>query len=332
MRTYLITGGSGFIGSNFIHYLFEQYGDKVWVINLDALSYCGNNDNLRDIESLKGYQFIYGDVCDEELVERIFCENDIDYVVHFAAESHVDRSIEDAKVFVQTNVVGTLTLLEVIRKEWTDNGNNQEHKRFLYVSTDEVYGELQETGFFTEDSPLSPRNPYSVSKASADMLTKAYFETYKLPVLITRCSNNYGPSQYKEKLIPICLKQLLEGNKVKVYGDGKNVRDWLYVKDHCRAIEMVLQDGKLGQVYNIGGHNEKTTVEIVEAIRHILQEEYELEVPSIEYVADRLGHDRRYAIDPTKIAEELGWQASISFDEGIRKTVSWYMNHKEFIL
>jgi len=262
-------------------------------------------------------------------MQKLFSENEIDYVVHFAAQTHVDRSISSAKEFAETNVIGTLNLLNAALDSWETKDINS--KRFLYISTDEVYGELPTEGYFTENTPLFPRNPYSASKASGDMMARAFFETHHLPVLVTRCSNNYGPYQYEEKFIPLIIKSCLTGKDIPIYGDGKNIRDWLYVEDHCKAIDNVLHNGRLGEVYNIGGHNEHTNLEILDIIQSILKEEYNMQVPPIAFIEDRKGHDRRYAIDPSKIKIELGWKAEKSFADGIRQTIRWYMKHKDFL-
>ena len=312
----LVTGGAGFIGSCFIRHILKKYPEYK-IINLDALTYAGNIENLEDIKNNTNYTFIHGNICDKELVSQIISE--VDAVVNFAAESHVDRSILSPEIFIETNVKGTLNLLECAKKF-----NIQ---RYLQVSTDEVYGTLGKTGYFYETTPLAPNSPYSASKASADMLSRAYFETYKTPVLITRCSNNYGPYQYPEKLIPFFISRLLKGEKVPVYGDGLNVRDWLYVYDHCSAIDTVLHKGKIGEVYNIGGHNEKTNLEITK----IILKEMGKDESSIEYVKDRLGHDKRYAIDNNKITTTLGWKPSLTFEEGIKLTIEWYLNNTNWI-
>jgi dTDP-glucose 4,6-dehydratase len=329
MTSYLVTGGAGFIGSNYIHYLMGRYGNSIKVINLDSLTYCGNLSNVSIYEGSNNYVFIQGNVCDEELVKKILTENDIDYVIHFAAQTHVDRSITSAKEFTETNVVGTLNLLNAAMNAWeaTDSGD----KRFLYVSTDEVYGDLPSEGSFSEDTPLRPRNPYSASKAGGDMMARAFYETHHLPVLVTRCSNNYGPYQYEEKFIPLSIKCCLTGKEIPVYGDGKNIRDWLYVEDHCKAIDKVLHNGRTGEVYNIGGYNEYTNLEILNIVRNILKEEFSIPVSPIKFVEDRKGHDRRYAINPEKIKYELGWQKETVFEDGIRQTVRWYMEHKDFL-
>lgn len=312
----LVTGGAGFIGNCFIRHILTQHPDYK-VINLDALTYAGNIENLDDIKSNSNYKFVHGNICDKDLVNDLV--SDVDAVVNFAAESHVDRSITGPEIFIETNVMGTLNLLQAAKNAKTD--------RFLQVSTDEVYGTLGKDGYFYETTPLAPNSPYSASKASADMLVRAYYETYKMPVLNTRCSNNYGPYQYPEKLIPFFISQLLKNDKVPVYGDGMNVRDWLYVYDHCSAIDTVLHKGKIGEVYNIGGHNEKTNMEIT----HIILDAMGKDESSIKYVQDRLGHDKRYAIDNHKIQTELGWEPSVTFEEGIKLTIDWYLKNQEWI-
>ena len=316
MKTLLVTGGAGFIGSCFVKHILKKYADYK-VINLDALTYCGNLLNLKDVENNPNYEFVHGNICDKNLVRQIIKE--CDYVVNFAAESHVDNSILGPEIFVQTNVNGTLNLLQACKDVGVE--------RYLQVSTDEVYGTLGATGYFYETSPIQPNSPYSASKASADLLVRAYYETYGLPVLITRCSNNYGPYQYPEKLIPFFITKLLNNEKVPVYGDGLNVRDWLYVYDHCEAIDTVLHNGSVGEVYNIGGHNEKTNLEITKLILDAMGKDES----SIEHVKDRLGHDRRYAISNDKITSELGWKPSITFDEGIKLTIDWYLNNQEWM-
>lgn len=327
MITYFVTGGAGFIGSNFIKFIFEKYGDKVRVINLDLLTYAGNMDNLLEIKDFPEYRFIQGDICDKKVVEGIFNAYDISYVVHFAAETHVDRSIEDAEVFVRTNVMGTLNLLNCAKKAWETQDGFKDGRRFLYISTDEVYGELGMEGYFTEASPFVPRNPYSVTKASGDMMCRAFYETYRFPVVRTRCSNNFGPGQFNEKLIPLFITNCIHHKKLPVYGDGLAVRDWIYVTDHCKAIDLVLTKGNPGEVYNIGSHNEKNTLEIAEIILRILNEKYNLDVSGdyISFIPDRKGHDRRYAIDSGKIKRELGWSSEISFYDGMQKTIAWYL-------
>ena len=316
MTTLLVTGGAGFIGSCFVRHILKKHPNYK-VINLDALTYCGNLDNLKDIENNPNYRFVHGNICDKKLVRDII--SDCDCVVNFAAESHVDNSINNPEIFIETNVQGTLNLLQASKEVGVE--------RFLQVSTDEVYGTLGKDGYFYETTPLAPNSPYSASKASADMIVRAYYETYKMPVLNTRCSNNYGPYQYPEKLIPFFISKLLKGEKVPVYGDGLNVRDWLYVYDHCEAIDTVLHKGKIGEVYNIGGHNEKTNMEIT----HLILDAMGKDESYIEYVKDRLGHDRRYAISNDKITSELGWQPSITFEEGIKLTINWYLNNQDWI-
>ncbi len=316
MKTILVTGGAGFIGSCFVRHELKKHPDYK-IINLDALTYCGNLENLKDVEDNPNYRFVHGNICDRTLVRELV--NVSDYVVNFAAESHVDNSIKHPEIFIETNVQGTLNLLQACKELGIE--------KYLQVSTDEVYGTLGKTGYFYETTPLAPNSPYSASKASADMLVRAYHETYGLPTLNTRCSNNYGPYQYPEKLIPFFISQLLKGEKVPVYGDGLNVRDWLYVYDHCEAIDVVLHKGKIGEVYNIGGHNEKTNMEIT----HLILEAMGKDESSIKYVEDRLGHDRRYAISNDKITAELGWKPSITFEEGIKLTIDWYLKNQDWI-
>ena len=342
MRTYLVTGGAGFIGSNYIHYMFKKYGDEIRIINVDVLTYAGNLENLKDIEKLPNYTFVKADITDKEAITKIFEENDIDRVVHFAAESHVDRSIKNPEVFVNTNVLGTAVMLNCAKAAWElEDGNFKEGKKFLHVSTDEVYGSLPDdpNAYFYETSPIDPHSPYSSSKASSDLLVKAYMDTYKFPANITNCSNNYGPYQFPEKLIPLIINNALQGKKLPVYGDGKNVRDWLYVMDHAKAIDMVQEQGKLFERYNIGGHNEKQNIEIIEIILDTLQEMLPEGDPRkayinrdlITYVTDRKGHDRRYAIAPDKIKKDLGWEPETMFKDGIRLTIQWYFEHEEWM-
>ncbi len=341
MRTYLVTGGAGFIGSNYIHYMFRKYGDSIRIINVDALTYAGNPENLKEVEDRDNYIFIRADICDKEAISRIFAGYDIDRVVHFAAESHVDRSIKNPEVFVQTNVLGTAVMLNCAREAWENpDGTYKEGKRFLHVSTDEVYGSLEEDGgYFYETTPYAPHSPYSASKASSDMLVRAYMDTYKFPANITNCSNNYGPYQFPEKLIPLIINNALQGKKLPVYGDGKNVRDWLYVEDHAKAIDMVQEQGRLFETYNIGGHNEKQNIEIIHIIIETLQEMLSDDDPRralvskdlITYVEDRKGHDRRYAIAPDKIKKEIGWEPETMFKEGIRLTIQWYFEHEDWM-
>ena len=341
MRTYLVTGCAGFIGSNYIHYMFRKYGDSIRIINVDALTYAGNPENLKEVEDRDNYIFIRADICDKEAISRIFAGYDIDRVVHFAAESHVDRSIKNPEVFVQTNVLGTAVMLNCAREAWENpDGTYKEGKRFLHVSTDEVYGSLEEDGgYFYETTPYAPHSPYSASKASSDMLVRAYMDTYKFPANITNCSNNYGPYQFPEKLIPLIINNALQGKKLPVYGDGKNVRDWLYVEDHAKAIDMVQEQGRLFETYNIGGHNEKQNIEIIHIIIETLQEMLSDDDPRralvskdlITYVEDRKGHDRRYAIAPDKIKKEIGWEPETMFKEGIRLTIQWYFEHEDWM-
>lgn len=325
MKTVLVTGGAGFIGSNFIHYMLERYDYKI--INLDLLTYAGNLKNLEGIENHPNYTFVHGDIRDRALLEQLFREYEIDTVINFAAESHVDRSIDEPEVFLTTNIMGTQALLDTAKRHWNvepDNRYSRDYKegtKFIQISTDEVYGTLGEKGLFTEETPLAPNSPYSASKTSADLIVRAYYETYGMPVNITRCSNNYGPYQHIEKLIPLVITNCMQDKKVPVYGDGMQVRDWLYVEDHCSAIDTVLHKGKMGEVYNIGGNNEKANIEIVKLIINSLGKTEEL----ICHIADRPGHDRRYAIDNTKITTELGWKPKYTFKEGIEKTIDWYM-------
>ena len=342
MRTYLVTGGAGFIGSNYIHYMFDKYDNDIRIINVDKLTYAGNLENLKDIENRDNYTFIKADICDKDAISKIFAENDIDRVVHFAAESHVDRSIKNPEVFVQTNVLGTAVMLNCAKAAWEqEDGSFKEGKKFLHVSTDEVYGSLPEDpdAYFYETTPIDPHSPYSASKASSDMLVKAYIDTYHFPANITNCSNNYGPYQFPEKLIPLIINNALSGKNLPVYGDGKNVRDWLYVMDHAKAIDMVQEEGVLGQRYNIGGHNEKQNIEIIEIILDTLQELLPDSDPRkanvsrnlITYVTDRKGHDRRYAIAPDKIKADLGWFPETMFKDGIRLTIKWYLENEEWM-
>ena len=331
MRNILLTGTAGFIGSNFVPYFLNKYPEYN-LINLDLLTYAGNLENLKECKGNPRYKFIKGDICNRELVEFIFSEYDIQGVIHFAAESHVDNSIKNPGVFVQTNINGTFTLLDVAYKYWMDKPFTCKAKyqdaRFHHISTDEVYGTLGETGFFTESTPYAPNSPYSASKASSDMIVRSYQETYGLNSVITNCSNNYGPKQHDEKLIPTIIRKALSKQPIPIYGDGKNIRDWLYVLDHCKGIDLVYHNGKSGQTYNIGGRNERTNLQIVDRICTILDEK----IPTtksykelITFVEDRSGHDRRYAIDATKLENELGWKADENFDSGIIKTIEWYL-------
>ncbi|MBM6618243.1 dTDP-glucose 4,6-dehydratase [Bacillus suaedaesalsae] len=313
----LITGGAGFIGSNFIYYMLKNYQD-IYIVNLDLLTYAGNLDNLSRIKDYKNYTFIKGDIVNNELVEYIIKSYGIDIIVNFAAESHVDKSIKHSDQFIRTNVLGTLSLLNVAKE------NNI--KKFIQVSTDEVYGSLGKIGYFTEQTPLAPNSPYSASKASADLIVRSYHETFGLHVNITRCSNNYGPFQFPEKLIPLMITNAIEGKLLPVYGDGKNIRDWLHVEDHCSAIDLVLQKGKPGEVYNIGGNNERTNIEVVEKI----VDELGVSRNMISFVDDRLGHDFRYAIDSEKIRTKLGWKGKYSFDSGLEETINWYKSNQKW--
>lgn len=325
MKKYLVTGGCGFIGSNFIKYMLGKYED-IHIVNLDALTYAGNLENLKELENESRYTFVKGSVCDAALVKGLFDKYGFDCVVNFAAESHVDRSLMEPDLFCKTNVLGTVNLLNAAKNAWQKEKAFAPDKRFLQVSTDEVYGSLGREGYFTETTPLDPRSPYSASKASADMFVKAYFDTYGMPVLITRCSNNYGAYQFPEKLIPLVFNNVCALKPVPVYGDGLQVRDWLYVLDHCTAIDLVLGKGLAGQVYNIGGHNEKTNLEIVKAIIAYVKKNINPHAGEnlITHVADRPGHDRRYAIDPKKISAELGWSPETPFEKGITLTLDWY--------
>ena len=380
MKTYLVTGAAGFIGSNFVKYILKKYGNDVNIIIVDALTYAGNLASIKEEIELPNVSFVKADITDYAAIKSIFDSHHIDFVVNFAAESHVDRSITNPKLFLETNIIGTQTMLQCAREAWfvgkDADGTNcyQPGARYLQISTDEVYGSLSKDfeeaqplsvsaevkkvisgrenlqtfgkHFFTETTPLSPRSPYSASKTSADMLTMAYHETYGLPICITRCSNNYGPYHFPEKLIPLVIKNVLEGKSLPAYGKGLNVRDWLYVEDHCKGIDMVLRHGRVGEVYNIGGFNEESNIEIVKRIIAIIarimrdEPEYQkllkvdlsrINNDLITYVADRPGHDMRYAIDPTKIATELGWYPETPFTEGIEKTVRWNLDHQDWV-
>jgi dTDP-glucose 4,6-dehydratase len=326
----LVTGGAGFIGSNFVKYMLTNY--DYTIVNLDLLTYAGNLKNLEGITDNVRYHFVKGDICDREFLNEVFSSYEINVVINFAAESHVDRSIEDPEVFLKTNVLGTQALLDTAKKFWKVNADkySREFKKkvkFIQISTDEVYGTLGKEGYFTEDTCLSPNSPYSSSKASADMIVRAYHETFSMPVNITRCSNNYGPHQFPEKLIPLMITNCLKEKDLPVYGDGMQVRDWLHVSDHCSAIDAVLHKGIHGEVYNIGGNNEKPNIELVKLIIDALSKSEDL----IKFVKDRPGHDRRYAIDNTKITTELGWSPSYTFKQGMKETVKWYLDHIEWI-
>jgi len=336
VTTYLITGGCGFIGSNFILYMLKKH-DDVHIVNVDALTYAGNPANLADIEDDDRYTFVHANICDRAAMQKIFAQYKPAYVVNFAAESHVDRSIRNPEVFANTNVMGTVTLLNVARNAWDDGNDGFGNHRFLQVSTDEVYGSLSldhPDEFFRETTPLNPHSPYSASKASADFFAKAYYDTYKMPVNITRCSNNYGPYQFPEKLIPLMINNALHHKKLPVYGDGCNVRDWLYVEDHCRAIDLVLSEAKPGEIYNIGGHNERSNMFIVRTIIAELRKltgDQEITDDLIEHVTDRKGHDRRYGISPDKIKKDLGWYPETAFEDGIVLTIKWYLAHDAWV-
>ncbi|ASK62592.1 dTDP-glucose 4,6-dehydratase [Virgibacillus phasianinus] len=328
----LVTGGAGFIGSNFIHHYLHKYPDSK-LINLDKLTYAGSKNNLSEVQNLNNYQFIHGDIADEKLVNDLFSTYDIAGVIHFAAESHVDNSIEDAKAFITTNVQGTYTLLQAAKQAWEKN-NQLAKRRFHQISTDEVYGSLGETGKFHEETPYNPRNPYSASKASANMLVKSFGYTYGMNVVISSSSNNYGPRQHAEKLIPTIIRKALSGQPIPIYGDGRNVRDWLYVEDHCRALDTIYHDGKTLETYNVGGGNEKTNIKLATEICEIL-DDLEPIIPThislksykdlITFTADRLGHDQRYAVDDTKLQETLGWKPTMTLSSGLRQTVEWYV-------
>lgn len=358
--TYLITGGAGFIGSNFVKHMLATHSDIKLVI-FDALTYAGNLGTLANELKDPRVVFVKGDICDRKATEQVFSDYNIDYVVNFAAESHVDRSIENPQLFLQVNVLGTQNLLDTAKKFWTDGKDENNYPiwrqgvKFLQVSTDEVYGSLGDEGYFTETTPLDPRSPYSAGKTGGDLIVRAYGETYKMPINITRCSNNYGPYHFPEKLIPLIIQNILSGKQLPVYGDGSNVRDWLYVEDHCKAIDAVLHQGRTHEVYNVGGHNEKKNIDIVKltiaTIRDIMEREPEyrtvlkkkdiaadgsidiswINEDLISFVKDRQGHDHRYAIDPTKISEELGWSPETAFDEGIVKTIYWYLKNQSWV-
>lgn len=331
MKTYLVTGAAGFIGANYIKYILGKH-DDIKIVILDALTYAGNLETIsQDIDNERCF-FVKGNICDRNLADQLFADYKFDYIVNFAAESHVDRSIENPQLFLQTNILGTQNLLDAARRAWVtgkdENGYPTWKKgvRFHQVSTDEVYGSLGTEGYFTEETPLCPHSPYSASKTSADLIVMAYRDTYKMPVTISRCSNNYGPYHFPEKLIPLMIANALNDKPLPVYGTGENVRDWLYVEDHCRAIDLIIHKGRVGEVYNVGGHNEMTNIDIVKIICKELGKPESL----ITYVADRKGHDMRYAIDPTKIHNELGWLPETKFADGIKKTIKWYLDNKEW--
>ena len=332
MKKYLITGCAGFIGSNFVHYMLKKY-PEILLVNLDKLTYAGNLANLRDIENAPNYTFVKADICDYDTIREVFCKYDIDGVIHLAAESHVDRSIKDPFIFARTNVMGTLSLLQAAKEQW--NGN-WEGKRFYHISTDEVYGALQFDGtLFTEETRYDPHSPYSAAKASSDHFVRAYHDTYGLPTIVTNCSNNYGPYQFPEKLIPLFINNIRHGRPLPVYGKGENVRDWLYVEDHARAIDLIFHKGRIAETYNIGGFNEWKNIDLIKVIvrtvdRLLGNPEGESE-KLITYVTDRAGHDLRYAIDSRKLKNELGWEPSLQFEEGIEKTVRWYLENQEWM-
>jgi len=330
-KNILITGGAGFIGCNFIRYILKN-DEAVKLVNLDNLSYAGSLDNLKELPSPERYEFVEGDICDAALVDSILRKNEIDTIIHFAAESHVDRSITGPAAFIQSNLIGTFTILEAVRNYWlNEKGLNETQCRFHHISTDEVYGTLSKTDpAFTETTPYAPNSPYSASKAGSDHMVRAYFHTYGLPVTTTNCSNNYGPYQHSEKFIPTVIRSCLNKKAIPVYGDGTNIRDWLYVDDHCSAIDQVIRTGMLGETYNVGGNNEWSNIDIAKTICKILDEKIPTDSPYeslITYVADRPGHDWRYAIDGAKISSELSWNPAITFEQGIEKTVRWYLEH-----
>lgn len=334
-KTILITGGAGFIGSNFVPYFATKYPEYN-IINLDKLTYAGNLENLAECESMPNYTFVHGDICDRELIDKLFAEHDIRGVIHFAAESHVDNSIKCPDAFIKTNINGTFNLVDAARRHWMDGPSQvkagYEDCRFHHISTDEVYGALGKTGFFTETTPYAPNSPYSASKASSDFIVRAYHHTFGMNVTTSNCSNNYGPKQHNEKLIPHIIAAALAGKPLPIYGRGENVRDWLYVLDHCKAIDLIFHNGKSGETYNIGGHNERNNITIVNTICDILDNlrpraDGHKYAEQITFVADRAGHDFRYAIDATKLETELGWRADETFDTGIVKTVKWYLEH-----
>lgn len=331
MKKILITGGAGFIGSHVVRLFVKNY-PQYQVFNLDKLTYAGNLENLRDIESLPNYTFVKGDITDDKFIFDLFAKEQFDGVLHLAAESHVDRSIANPMEFIKTNVVGTVTLLNAAKEAWK---GSFEGKRFYHISTDEVYGSLGETGFFTEETPYDPQSPYSASKASSDHFVRAYANTYGLPVVVTNCSNNYGPYHFPEKLIPLCIHNIKNSKPLPVYGKGENIRDWLYVVDHARAIDTVFHKGKIGETYNIGGFNEWTNIDVVKLLCKIMDEKLGradgTSEKLITYVKDRAGHDMRYAIDASKIMNELGWEPSLQFEEGLEKTVDWYLNNEAWL-
>ncbi|MBX2845309.1 MAG: dTDP-glucose 4,6-dehydratase [Saprospiraceae bacterium] len=327
----LITGGAGFIGTHLVAHFVRKY-PNYFIVNLDKLTYAGNLENLKAIESAENYKFVKGDICDVELIQQLFQEYQFDGVLHCAAESHVDRSIKDPLAFVRTNVIGTVNLLQACKEHWKDNFTN---KTFYHISTDEVYGSLGEEGLFTEETAYDPRSPYSASKASSDHFVRAYYHTYGLPVKLSNCSNNYGPYQFPEKLIPLFINNILHNKPLPVYGQGINVRDWLYVKDHVRAIDTIFHDGDVGETYNIGGHNEWRNIDLIRQLCLLMDEKLGRETGSSEqlitYVTDRAGHDMRYAIDASKIGKALNWQPSLQFEEGLSKTIDWYLANEAWL-
>lgn len=331
MKNILITGGSGFIGSHLIRLFVNKYPDYS-IVNLDSLSYAGNPENLSDIENKPNYFFEQSDICDETRVKEIFTKHNIDHVIHLAAESHVDRSITDPLLFIKVNVLGTANLLHIANNHWKDNFDN---KLFYHVSTDEVYGSLGQEGFFTEETSYDPRSPYSASKASSDHFVRAFYHTYHLPIIISNCSNNYGPNQFPEKLIPLFINNIIHEKKLPVYGKGINIRDWLYVKDHATAIDTIFHQGIVSETYNIGGHNEWKNIDLIHMLIKLtdqkLGREQGYSLSNIEYVTDRAGHDLRYAIDAKKLQDELNWVPSLQFEEGLSKTIDWYLDNKQWL-
>jgi len=331
MKTILITGGAGFIGSHVVRRFVKKYSDYK-IINLDKLTYAGNLENLRDIEKEKNYEFIKGDITDAAFIQELFSKYAIDSVIHLAAESHVDRSISNPMEFIQTNIVGTMVLLNAAKFHWKDC---MDKNLFYHISTDEVYGSLGDTGFFTEKTSYDPRSPYSSSKASSDHLVRAFYHTYQLPIVISNCSNNYGPNQFPEKLIPLCIHNIKNNKPLPIYGKGENIRDWLWVDDHAIAIDTIFHQGKTGETYNIGGNNEWTNIDLVRLLCKIMDKKLNRETGTSEklitYVKDRAGHDLRYAIDSSKLQKELGWKPSLQFEEGLEKTVAWYLTNEEWL-
>lgn len=330
-KTILITGGAGFIGSHVVRLFVNKYPEYK-IVNLDKLTYAGNLENLSDIDSKLNYEFVKGDIADEDFIDQLFAKYNFSGVIHLAAESHVDRSITDPMAFIRANVFGTVNLLNAAKKYWKDNFNG---KRFYHISTDEVYGALGETGFFTEDTPYDPQSPYSASKASSDHFVRAYHNTYKLPVVISNCSNNYGPNQFPEKLLPLAINNIKNKKPIPIYGKGENIRDWLFVVDHARAIDVIFHKAEIGKTYNIGGHNEWTNISLIKLLCKVLdrklgRSEGESE-KLITFVTDRAGHDLRYAIDASLIQKELGWEPSLQFEEGLEKTVDWYLDNQEWM-